>query len=107
MEDNLATNKEVNKENGTNSNNNLVWAEQLSVKSSGTYSTLAIAGGTPTYTEDWGTNNPMALTAGTYSYTVTDTNQCVDSGSVTINEKVEWKRTVPEITIPDRPREGN
>ena len=28
-----------------NSNNNLVWAEQLSVKSSGTYSTLAIAGG--------------------------------------------------------------
>jgi len=48
--------------------------------------TLTLSGGTGTLTEDWGTNNPMALASGTYNYTVTDSNLCVESGSVTITE---------------------
>ena len=38
--------------------------------------TLNTSGGTPTYTEDWGSNNPNALAAGTYSVTITDANGC-------------------------------
>ena len=48
--------------------------------------TLSISGGTPGYTEDWGTNNPNSLFAGTYNYLVTDTNGCIYNNSVTITE---------------------
>ncbi len=48
--------------------------------------TLSISGGTPGYSEDWGTNNPDSLSEGTYSYTITDTNGCTFSDSVTITE---------------------
>ena len=51
--------------------------------------TLAIAGGTPTYTEDWGTNNPLSLSAETYNYTITDNNGCTYSDSITITEPQE------------------
>lgn len=43
-------------------------------------------GGTGTLTEDWGTANPSALMAGVYTYTVTDSNGCMVSDTVTINE---------------------
>ncbi len=56
--------------------------------------TLSISGGTPTYTEDWGTNNPNALSAGTYSYTVTDGNSCVYTNSLTITEPNELSSTI-------------
>jgi subtilisin family serine protease len=46
---------------------------------------LNISGGSPGYTEDWGGENPNALSAGVYSYTVTDNNNCIFTGSVTIN----------------------
>ena len=48
--------------------------------------TLSISGGTPGYSEDWGTNNPNSLFAGTYNYLVTDTNGCLYNNSVTITE---------------------
>ena len=47
--------------------------------------TLSISGGTPGYSEDWGTNNPNSL-FGTYNYLVTDTNGCLYNNSVTITE---------------------
>ena len=47
---------------------------------------LSISGGTPTYTEDWGTNNPLSLSAGTYNYSITDGNSCIIYDSVTITE---------------------
>tara|TARA_B100000683_G_scaffold63528_1_gene61966 strand:- start:2493 stop:9086 length:6594 start_codon:yes stop_codon:yes gene_type:complete len=47
---------------------------------------LTISGGTPGYSEDWGTNNPNALSAGTYNYSITDNNSCVYTNSVLINE---------------------
>ena len=45
---------------------------------------LTISGGTPGYTEDWGTANPAALPGGTHPYTVTDANGCVFNGTATI-----------------------
>ena len=48
--------------------------------------TLTASGGSGTLTPNWGSNNPTALSAGTYTYTITDANLCIDSGSVTINE---------------------
>ena len=56
--------------------------------------TLAISGGTPAYTEDWGTNNPNALSAGTYNYTITDGNSCVYTNSLTITEPNELSSTI-------------
>ena len=50
---------------------------------------LSIFGGTPGYTEDWGTNNPNSLSAGTYNYTISDTNGCIYNDSVTITEPSE------------------
>ena len=47
---------------------------------------LTISGGTPGYLEDWGTNNPNSLFAGTHNYTITDSNSCVYTNSVLINE---------------------
>ncbi len=59
---------------------------------------LTISGGTPGYIEDWGGNNPMVLASGTYNYTVTDSNLCVDSGSVTITEPSEIIISTDSIT---------
>ena len=47
---------------------------------------LTISGGTPGYSEDWGTNNPNSLSAGTYNYIITDTNGCNYNDSITISE---------------------
>ena len=47
---------------------------------------LNISGGTTPYTEDWGVNNPMALNAGTYTFTVTDSNNCLYQGQAIITE---------------------
>ena len=47
---------------------------------------LNIFGGTAPYIENWGGNNPMALNAGTYSFTVTDSNNCLYQGQAIITE---------------------
>ena len=48
--------------------------------------TLNITGGTPNYSENWGTFNPNALYDGNYTYTVTDINGCIFTNQVTITE---------------------
>lgn len=48
--------------------------------------TLTITGGTPGYTEDWGSENPNALSAGSYNVDVTDNNGCTTSENVIVNE---------------------
>jgi len=50
--------------------------------------TLNISGGTPFYTEDWGGLNQMALCEGLVNISVTDSNGCIATNSVTINEPV-------------------
>jgi hypothetical protein len=55
-----------------NQNNELVWAEQVSLKSDGRYSTLAIAGGpgwesSGTYTIN--VNNGVEIKSNTFSFT--------------------------------------
>ena len=47
---------------------------------------LNISGGTPTYTEDWGGLNPQALCAGLVNVSVTDSNGCIATNFVTIND---------------------
>jgi len=47
---------------------------------------LSISGGTSPYTENWYGFNPTALIAGTYTYTVTDTNNCFITDSITITQ---------------------
>ena len=52
---------------------------------------LAVTGGTPTYTYLWNPStasgsNPTGLSAGTYDYTVTDNNNCTANGSATLTE---------------------
>ena len=47
---------------------------------------LIISGGTPTYSENWGTNNSASLSAGSFNYTVTDNNGCIFTDSVNITE---------------------
>ena len=47
---------------------------------------LAILGGTPNYSINWGGYNPTNLSAGSYIYTITDINNCIYSDSVTISE---------------------
>ena len=47
---------------------------------------LVTTGGTPTYNTNWGLSNPNGLNAGTHNYIVTDTNNCLAQGSVTITE---------------------
>lgn len=47
---------------------------------------LSISGGTPGYSEDWGTANPSMLPAGYSSYTITDANNCILMDSVMIIE---------------------
>ncbi len=61
--------------------------------------TLSISGGTPGYTEDWGTNNPLSLAAGTYSYTITDTNSCTYTSSVTITEPQILNATYTQTNV--------
>ena len=48
--------------------------------------TLTLSGGTGTLTVDWGTVNPNNLSVGTYSFTVTDSNSCTYTNSVTITQ---------------------
>ena len=48
--------------------------------------TLAISGGTAPYNIDWGSADTNALPAGTYPYTITDTNSCSATDSITITE---------------------
>mgnify|MGYP003321507050 CR=1 FL=1 len=50
---------------------------------------LTLSGGTGALIENWGGYNPMTLSSGTYTYIVTDSNLCLDSGSVTITEPSE------------------
>ena len=45
---------------------------------------LVISGGTPTYSANWGSNNPNALGVGSYDFVIIDTNNCIDSNSVTL-----------------------
>lgn len=47
---------------------------------------LTLSGGYPPYNTNWGGNNPDSLSAGTYTYIVTDSLNCIDTGSVTITE---------------------
>ena len=61
--------------------------------------TLSISGGTPSYTEDWGTNNPTALAAGTYNYSVTDNNSCIYTNSVTISEPTSLSSTITSTDL--------
>ena len=55
---------------------------------------LTISGGTPGYSEDWGTNNPNSLSDGTYNYTVTDTNGCNYNDNITITEPIMLSSTI-------------
>lgn len=48
--------------------------------------TLATTGGTPAYNTNWGLSNPNGLNAGTHNYIITDANNCLAQGSVTITE---------------------
>lgn len=54
--------------------------------------TVSVSGGTPSYTYSWNTNpiqtTPTAnsMPPGTYTVTVTDSNGCVTTASITINE---------------------
>ena len=47
---------------------------------------LAVSGGTAPYVIDWGSADTNALGAGTHGYTVSDTNSCSLTDSVTISE---------------------
>lgn len=55
---------------------------------------LAITGGTPIYTQDWGGENPASLTAGSYLVIVTDNNGCTTNANVTISEPTEISASV-------------
>lgn len=59
--------------------------------------TLTISGGTPAYTEDWGTDDPNAIGAGTYNPTITDANGCVFVLPVTVTEPA-LITTAPVVT---------
>jgi len=48
---------------------------------------LSISGGTPPYTTDWGSTNPNNLGIGTYNYIITDTNNCVDSNTISVTSE--------------------
>jgi len=48
--------------------------------------TIVVSGGTAPYTIDWGTADTSSLAAGTYVYTVTDSNSCSLTDSLTITE---------------------
>ena len=45
---------------------------------------LSISGGTAPYTIDWGSNNPNNLGIGTYLVIITDTNNCIDSNTISV-----------------------
>jgi hypothetical protein len=47
---------------------------------------LNITGNNPPYIVDWGGISPTLMIAGTYSFTITDTNQCLFSGITIVNE---------------------
>ena len=48
--------------------------------------TVAVFGGTPPYAENWNGYNSNALCAGFYNVIITDSNGCIKTASVTINE---------------------
>lgn len=66
--------------------------------------TVSVSGGTSPYTYSWNTNpiqtsiTATGLTAGTYNVTVTDSNGCVDSRSVTITEPAGMSATITAQT---------
>ncbi|MGQ0826764.1 MAG: gliding motility-associated C-terminal domain-containing protein [Bacteroidota bacterium] len=65
--------------------------------------TVSISGGAPGYTYNWapagGTaTTAIGLTAGTYSFTVTDTNGCAQSQSITINEPIILNSSISSQT---------
>ena len=60
---------------------------------------FTINGGSAPYTEDWGGSNPLALSPGTYSYTISDTNACSTSDSVTITEPSELLVSITSTNI--------
>ncbi|PLX00088.1 MAG: hypothetical protein C0594_16115 [Marinilabiliales bacterium] len=53
---------------------------------------LTITGGTPPYTEDWGTADPNALAAGFYTVTITDATGCYLVNTITVSDP-------PELTV--------
>ncbi len=55
---------------------------------------LNISGGTPSYSQNWGTNNPLALGVGTHQYTIIDTNNCSYTDSVNIVEPGPFSSTI-------------
>jgi hypothetical protein len=59
--------------------------------------TLAISGGTPSYSTNWGSTNPNALAAGTYSVTVTDAGGCDTTISITITQPPAITATVSAL----------
>jgi len=61
--------------------------------------TLSISGGTSGYTEDWGSNNPAALSAGTFNYTISDTNNCTYSDSLSITEPLLLTATYSQTNV--------
>ena len=60
---------------------------------------LTIIGGTPNYSENWGSNNPIALSAGVANYQITDNNGCIYSDSVVITEPDLLAITFTQINV--------
>lgn len=48
--------------------------------------TLAISGGTPNYSTNWGSSNPNALNSGNYAVTITDASGCDTTISITVTQ---------------------
>ena len=65
---------------------NLIITDVLCKGENSGSASLIISGGTPSYSEDWGSFNPSALYAGNYIYSITDSNGCFFSDSLSINE---------------------
>ena len=71
--------------------------------SSDGYVELNITGGTAPYQSDWGSANPDSLVAGNYSYMIYDSNNCLITDNVTINEPTLFTITpfVTKIKCPN------
>ena len=61
--------------------------------------TLATTGGTPAYNTNWGLSNPNGLNAGTHNYIITDANNCLAQGSVTITEPLPMQIIVDTFRV--------
>jgi gliding motility-associated-like protein len=71
--------------------------------SSDGYVELNITGGTAPYQSDWGSANPDSLVAGNYNYIIYDSNNCIMTDNVTINEPTLFTITpfVTKIKCPN------